>query len=120
MLIRSGSFARPRPLVEFDCGSQSTSSVLTSAAASEAARLMAVVVLPTPPFWLATAMTRPMILFLRVARRICERVHEINARLLWKSRLVFHVEHSSRFARTLVGVAFIPACDVFHVKHFAL
>src|SRR5271157_239167 len=63
MLMRSGSFTRPRPLVEFDCGSQSTSSVLTSAAASEAARLMAVVVLPTPPFWLATAITRPMILF---------------------------------------------------------
>src|SRR5208282_1138001 len=63
MLMRSGFFTRPRPLVEFDCGSQSTSSVLTSAAASEAARLMAVVVLPTPPFWLATAMTRPMILF---------------------------------------------------------
>src|SRR5271169_3036830 len=63
MLTRSGSFTKPSPLVEFDCGSQSTSSVLTSAAASEAARLMAVVVLPTPPFWLATAMTRPMILF---------------------------------------------------------
>jgi hypothetical protein len=29
-------------------------------AASEAARLTAVVVLPTPPFWLATAMTRFM------------------------------------------------------------
>src|SRR6202140_621271 len=67
MLMRSGFFTRPRPLVEFDCGSQSTRSVLTSAAASEAARLMAVVVLPTPPFWLATAMTRPMILFLCVA-----------------------------------------------------
>src|SRR5271166_3550839 len=60
MLILSGVFTNPSPLVEFDCGSQSTSSVLTSAAASEAARLMAVVVLPTPPFWLATAMTRPM------------------------------------------------------------
>src|ERR1700692_4286476 len=69
MLMRSGFFTRPRPLVEFDCGSQSTRSVLTSAAASEAARLMAVVVLPTPPFWLATAMTRPMILFLCVARQ---------------------------------------------------
>src|ERR1700738_2495066 len=68
MLMRSGFFTRPRPLVEFDCGSQSTSSVLTSAAASEAARLMAVVVLPTPPFWLATAMTRPMILFVLVLR----------------------------------------------------
>ena len=50
----------PRPLVAFDCGSQSTSSVFTSAAAKDEARLMAVVVLPTPPFWLATAMTRPI------------------------------------------------------------
>src|SRR5271167_2576021 len=60
MLIRSGSFTSPRPLEEFDCGSQSTNNVLTSAAASEAARLMAVVVLPTPPFWLATAIMRPI------------------------------------------------------------
>src|SRR5262249_40073593 len=55
-----GSLASPRPLEAFDCGSQSTSSVLTSAAAKDEARLMAVVVLPTPPFWLATAITRPM------------------------------------------------------------
>src|SRR5216684_3510475 len=93
MLMRSGFFTRPKPLVEFDCGSQSTSSVLTSAAASEAARLMAVVVLPTPPFWLATAMTRPMILFLCVAGRICEPVYEINARFC-ANRGMFHVEHS--------------------------
>jgi hypothetical protein len=36
------------------------SSDLTSAAAKEAAKLMAVVVLPTPPFWFATAITRPI------------------------------------------------------------
>jgi hypothetical protein len=36
------------------------SRVFTSAAAKDEARLMAVVVLPTPPFWLATAMTRPI------------------------------------------------------------
>src|ERR1043166_7915161 len=65
--MRSGSLAKPRPLVAFDCGSQSTSKDLTSAAAKEAARLMAVVVFPTPPFWLATAMTCPM-RFLRVGR----------------------------------------------------
>src|SRR5580692_6504821 len=58
--MRSGSLTRPRPLVAFDCGSQSTSSVSTSAAAMDEARLIAVVVLPTPPFWLATAMTRPI------------------------------------------------------------
>src|SRR6266403_34765 len=58
--MRSGFFTSPSPLVEFDCESQSTSRTGTSAAASEAARLMAVVVLPTPPFWLATAMILPM------------------------------------------------------------
>src|ERR1700749_4024298 len=61
--MRSGSLANPRPLVAFDWGSQSTRSVFTSAAANDAARLMAVVVLPTPPFWLATAITRPIELF---------------------------------------------------------
>ena len=32
---------------------------------------------------------------------------------------MFHVKHSSHFRATPVDVAFIPACDVFHVKHFA-
>ena len=39
-------------------GSASTSNVRFSAAAREAARFTAEVVLPTPPFWLAMAMTR--------------------------------------------------------------
>jgi hypothetical protein len=39
---------------------------------------MAVVVLPTPPFWLATAIMRPMILF-GLRARICECYREINA-----------------------------------------
>src|SRR5438552_7336223 len=43
-------------MVEFDCGSRSISSVLKLLLATAAARLMAVVVLPTPPFWLATVM----------------------------------------------------------------
>ncbi len=38
----------------------STSKMRFSATAKEAAKLTAVVVLPTPPFWFATAMTRPM------------------------------------------------------------
>src|SRR5690606_2353674 len=42
------------------CGSASTSSVFRSAMASEAARFTAVVVLPTPPFWLAIAMILAM------------------------------------------------------------
>src|SRR3954451_10049126 len=47
----------PRPVEAFPCGSRSSSRTLWSAART-VARLMAVVVLPTPPFWLARAMTR--------------------------------------------------------------
>jgi hypothetical protein len=42
--------------VELAWGSISTKSVLFSAAAMDADRLIAVVVLPTPPFWLAMHM----------------------------------------------------------------
>jgi hypothetical protein len=38
------------PDVAFDCGSKSMSNVDFSAIAMQAARLIAVVVLPTPPF----------------------------------------------------------------------
>src|SRR5262245_13623604 len=48
----------PNALDAFACGSRSTSSVARSEAAIEAARLTAVVVLPTPPCWLTTAKTR--------------------------------------------------------------
>src|SRR2546426_2932395 len=55
------SRSMPTPLVELPCGSASMSSVFRSAVASEAARLTAVVVLPTPPFWFAIAITRDII-----------------------------------------------------------
>ena len=42
---------------EFACGSRSMSSVFFLRMASAAARLIAVVVFPTPPFWFAMAMT---------------------------------------------------------------
>src|ERR1700733_14281258 len=45
----------PRPVVALPCGSESIKSTRRSLAASEAAKLIAVVVLPTPPFWLAIA-----------------------------------------------------------------
>src|SRR4030065_957634 len=48
----------PIPDVAFAWGSRSTRRVRVSITAREAARLTAVVVFPTPPFWLATAMTR--------------------------------------------------------------
>src|SRR3954471_738888 len=48
----------PRPVEALPCGSRSTISTRSPTAASAVPRLMAVVVLPTPPFWLATARTR--------------------------------------------------------------
>src|SRR5512147_1880913 len=48
----------PRPVEALPCGSASTSSTFSPTAASAVPRLMAVVVLPTPPFWLATTSTR--------------------------------------------------------------
>src|SRR5512139_4082606 len=50
----------PQPIVALPCGSRSISRQRRFVAASEAVRLTAVVVLPTPPFWLATAMMRFM------------------------------------------------------------
>ena len=47
----------PLPIVAFPWGSASTSSTRWPAAARDAARFTLVVVFPTPPFWLATAMT---------------------------------------------------------------
>ena len=48
----------PRPVDALPCGSRSTISTRSPIAASAVPRLMAVVVLPTPPFWLARASTR--------------------------------------------------------------
>src|SRR5690348_5039605 len=42
----------------FPCGSRSTTSTWVPCSARHAARLTAVVVLPTPPFWLAMVITR--------------------------------------------------------------
>ena len=49
----------PSPLPAFPWGSMSTRSTFRSAEARLAARLMAVVVFPTPPFWFEMQMTRP-------------------------------------------------------------
>src|SRR5262245_27722185 len=53
-------FRIPTPELAFDCASRSISNVRMSAAASDAARLIAVVVFPTPPFWLAIATILPI------------------------------------------------------------
>src|ERR1041384_1748727 len=48
----------PSPVEALPCGSRSTISTFSPIAASAVPRLIAVVVLPTPPFWLARARTR--------------------------------------------------------------
>ena len=48
----------PRPTESAPCGSKSTSSTWRPYSASAAPRLIVDVVLPTPPFWFATAITR--------------------------------------------------------------
>src|SRR3978361_1243826 len=51
---------RPRPTESDPCGSKSTSRTLRPYSASAAPRLIVVVVLPTPPFWLHIAITRAL------------------------------------------------------------
>src|SRR5947209_14624341 len=58
MLVSTSPRSTPRPEVALAWGSQSTTSTLRPMSASAAPRLSVVVVLPTPPFWLATAMVR--------------------------------------------------------------
>src|ERR1700760_4781599 len=48
----------PSPVEALPCGSLSISSTRSPTAARAVPRLIAVVVLPTPPFWLATTRTR--------------------------------------------------------------
>ncbi len=58
-MVRSISCGlRPSPTDSEPCGSKSTSSTLRPYSASAAPRLMVVVVLPTPPFWLHIEITR--------------------------------------------------------------
>src|SRR5262245_35986242 len=56
----SGSARNPRALVEFDCGSRSTRRTRFSERERAAARFTAVVVFPTPPFWLTMEIVRAM------------------------------------------------------------
>src|ERR1700733_3597865 len=60
LLRVSCPLSTPLPMVALPWGSRSMSSTRRRVAASDAARLTAVVVLPTPPFWFAMAMTRFM------------------------------------------------------------
>src|SRR5208282_4185931 len=57
---RLSSRWKPRPEDAFAWGSQSASRILSPSIARQADRLIAVVVLPTPPFWFTTPRILPM------------------------------------------------------------
>src|SRR6185369_15016198 len=60
MLSSSARLSIPEPIVALPCGSRSTTSTRWPMRARPAARLTVVVVLPTPPFWLAMQKMRVM------------------------------------------------------------
>src|SRR5437879_11477108 len=60
MVAGRESGSTPRPCVKLACGSKSTRITLRPSWDSPTPTLIVVVVLPTPPFWFATAITRGM------------------------------------------------------------
>src|SRR5690606_36140280 len=60
----------PSPVLALPCGSRSPIRTRSPIAASAVARLMAVVVFPTPPFWLATVMIRGAAFVIRPWNRV--------------------------------------------------
>src|SRR3569833_2364625 len=105
------------PLVAFPWGSPSMRSVLCSAAARLAARLTAVVVLPTPPFWFAMAMTRATCPEAEIPRRARARHGRLSVFVAcsrpiygyWNQATMCHVERDAEDGATAV----------FHVAHAA-
>jgi hypothetical protein len=94
MFATSLFLSTPNPEVALLCGSMSHSSTFTPVSVRAAQRLTQVVVLPTPPFWLATAIIFPILLFpslgkdeLRLLYSIC--VSFFNS----FSFFLFHVKH---------------------------
>ena len=57
-VFSSDSLSTPRPLVVFPCGSMSIVRTFLPFSARHADKLIAVVDLPTPPFWFAIAIIR--------------------------------------------------------------
>src|SRR5512142_2162460 len=60
--MRVAAAFKPKPYRTEPCGSASINNVFRPRRASATARLMAVVVFPTPPFWLTIARTLPTLL----------------------------------------------------------
>src|SRR5262249_13945096 len=89
------------PLVRLAWGSTSTTRTRRPASARDAATLMVVVVLPTPPFWLATARIRLISGnyqksdVVRGSERVAGRIEGRPPRVKLE-RVMFHVEHMRR------------------------
>src|ERR1700690_1017168 len=83
---RLSSRTKPRPEEALAWGSQSTSRTFRPSNARQAARLMAVVVFPTPPFWFTMPRILPMAIqgIGRRGRRAGSGTVE-NAAKLWKA-----------------------------------
>src|SRR5437868_836851 len=70
----------PEPIVALPCGSRSTTRTRCPMRPSPAARLTVVVVLPTPPFWLAMQKIRAMCLFGCDGRRVIVEVQALSTK----------------------------------------
>src|ERR1700735_4196806 len=95
----------PRPVEAFPCGSRSTISTRSPMAASAVPRLMAVVVLPTPPFWLAIAKTR-------AGSAVPSRTSPGNGRIspVWSDKSDIDVVHLTAGSALLLLPATAPQC----------
>src|SRR5271169_872002 len=94
-------------------------SVFTSAAAKDAAKLMAVVVFPTPPFWLATAMTRPInCRGARAVGRIVRFAFKMQGRIArWRFNLCAkRVQCSSRNTQTAFRGSKLLECSGWNIE----
>src|SRR6266581_2621858 len=94
MVVLSAPLSTPSPVVALPWGSRSMSRVGRSARARPAARFTAVVVLPTPPFWLTTAMTLGISIRPATHRNVPRAT--IYTLLMLISEPQFHVQHFPR------------------------
>src|SRR5437763_9850759 len=84
------SGSRPSEKVRHACGSRSTTSTRRPSSASAAASDATVVVLATPPFWLATAMVRASVTGITVAAT-CEAARVNDAGLFGPDSMTWQV-----------------------------
>src|SRR5215471_12236792 len=99
---------KPRPAVNAPCGSKSTKSTLCSLSLRAAPRLIVVVVLPTPPFCCAIAITVVCIVFLMPA-------HWVSGFLVSQYNIILGYQHTSKMSCRLS--AYAKACKDGHRRN---